>query len=114
MVADARKSINDREVAWELSQAQATVGEAGPNETRSRRIESLESQLQTAARMDALIASTKEQLDLLNARLDEAVTRAIELSVSKPSTTTKTPTKKPTPNAMPISANERARRSGAV
>ena len=85
MVADARKSINDREVAWELSQAQATLGEAGPNETRSRRIESLESQLQTAARMDALIASTKEQLDLLNARLDEAVTRAIELSVSNQS-----------------------------
>ncbi len=82
LVADARKNINDREVAWELSQAQAAVGQAGPTDTRTRRIESLESQLQTAARMDALIASTKEQLDLLNARLDEAVTRAIELSVS--------------------------------
>jgi hypothetical protein len=85
LVADARKSINDREVAWELSQAMATLGEAGATDTRSRRIASLESQLQTAARMDALIASTKEQLDLLNARLDEAVTRAIELSVSNQS-----------------------------
>lgn len=82
LVADARTNINDREVAWELSQAQAAVGQAGPTDTRTRRIQSLESQLQTAARMDALIASTKEQLDLLNARLDEAVTRAIELSVS--------------------------------
>ena len=82
MVADARKNINDREVAWELSQATTTPSDAGLADTRSRRIRSLESQLETAARMDALVASTKEQLDLLNARLDEAVTRAIELSVS--------------------------------
>ncbi len=83
LVADGRKNINDREVAAELAQARAQGdGRSDQTETRNRRIESLEAQLQTAHRMDDLIESTKDQLDLLNARLDEAVTRAIELSVS--------------------------------
>ena len=33
--------------------------------------------------MDALISSTYDELRLINARLDEAVTQAIELSVTK-------------------------------
>ncbi len=82
LMTDARKAINDREITWELQQAQAAVAGTPANDTQARRIRSLESQLETAARMDALIGSTKDQLDLLNARLDESVTRAIELSVS--------------------------------
>ena len=84
LVTDGRKNINDHEVATELAQARAQGGDGreGLTEARSLRITSLEAQLQTAHRMDDLIASTKEQLYLLNARLDEAVTRAIELSVS--------------------------------
>ena len=82
IVADARKGINDREVTWELEQAHAALGTGGPNDIQARRINSLEAQLATAGRMDHLISSTKDQLDLLNARLDESVTRAIELSVS--------------------------------
>lgn len=82
-IAKARQQINDREVHWELDQARkAGAGAETQSETRNRRIEALESQLATAARMDALITDTSDRLDLLNARLDESVTRAIELSVS--------------------------------
>lgn len=83
LMADARRAINDREVTWELQQARNNVtADVGPDHVQSQRIRSLESQLETATRMDRLIDSTKDQLDLLNARLDESVTRAIELSVS--------------------------------
>lgn len=83
LVADARKRINDREANWELQQALHAVGDdREPNETQARTINALRSQLATAARMDALIASTRDELALINARLDESVTRAIELSVS--------------------------------
>ena len=82
VLADARRQINDREARWELQQAQYALSQSGGNEVQASRVSALEAQLATAARMDALISSTKDQLDLLNARLDESVTRAIELSVS--------------------------------
>lgn len=82
LLTEARRAINDREAAWELQQAQNALAGGTPNDTQARTIRSLESQLETATRMDALIESTKDRLDLLNARLDESVTRAIELSVS--------------------------------
>lgn len=82
VVADARRRINDREVNWEYQQAVHSVRVAQPTETQARTLAALESQLATAARMDALVAGTRDQLALLNARLDESVTRAVELSVS--------------------------------
>lgn len=82
LVADARLRINDREVNWELQQARHAVQRSQPSEAQARTITALESQLATAARMDALVRDAREQLALLNARLDESVTRAIELSVS--------------------------------
>jgi len=82
VVADARQAINDREIRWELQQSQQAIGTASPNPAQAGTIRSLDAQLATAARLDALIASTRDQLNLLNARLDESVTRAIELSVT--------------------------------
>ena len=82
VVADARQAINDREIRWELQQSQQAIGTAGPNPAQAGTLRSLDAQLATAARLDALIASTRDQLNLLNARLDESVTRAIELSVT--------------------------------
>ena len=82
IVSDARVRIDDREINWELSRAQHTLEKAGPNETQARTIAALQSQLATAARMDALVTQARQQLSLLNARLDESVTRAVELSVS--------------------------------
>ena len=44
-------------------------------------LEALDAQLAAVGRMDRVIADTADRLRLLDARLDEAVTRAIELSV---------------------------------
>ena len=82
LIADARKAINDREIRWELERQASQMPEGNANPTQARTIASLQSQLATADRMDKLIASTRDELDLINARLDESVTQAIELSVS--------------------------------
>jgi hypothetical protein len=61
----------------------AEVHSAGySSDTIAGTVAALEAQLATAARMDGTIASTRDQLRLLNARLDEAVSRSIELSAS--------------------------------
>lgn len=82
LLADARKQINDREVRWELDQAAQAIGGRTPTDTQSRTVAALRNQLDAAARLDDLIGSTRDQLALLNARLDESVTQAVELSVS--------------------------------
>jgi len=82
-VADARKRVDDRGTRWELERISAQVPPGqDANATQGRTMASLQAQLATAARMDALVQSTREQLDLVNARMDEAVTQAVELSVS--------------------------------
>jgi hypothetical protein len=57
-------------------QAAAVAGSAAAGT-----LEALDAQLAAAARMDRLISEVSDRLRLLDARLDEAVTRAIELSV---------------------------------
>lgn len=82
-LAEARKRIDDREIRWELQRAAQQIppgGEASP--VQAQTVESLNAQLASGARMDALMRSTYDQLNLLNARLDQAVTQAIELSVT--------------------------------
>lgn len=83
LMADARLRIDDREVQFELDRVTGSLAPgATPSPTQARTIASLQAQLATADRMDHLIASTRDELDLLNARLDQSVTQAIELSVS--------------------------------
>jgi hypothetical protein len=83
IVSRARKGISDSTVRNELNRVTRSIAADTPGTaTQQATIASLQSQLATAARMDSLISSTREQLDLLNARLDESVTQAIELSVS--------------------------------
>ncbi|CAN5621790.1 hypothetical protein BH10ACT1_BH10ACT1_20190 [soil metagenome] len=82
LLAEARKRINDREAQWELKQTTDAMAGNTPNQTQAHTIAALQSQLQSAGRLDALVARTRDELALLNARLDESVTRAIELSVS--------------------------------
>jgi len=83
LVSTARKRIDDRETLWELQQAAAQIPPgAAASPTQARTIASLNAQLASAQRMDALISSTYDELRLINARLDEAVTQAIELSVT--------------------------------
>jgi hypothetical protein len=83
LVADARARINDREVRWQLQQTEAQIpAGAEPPPVQAKTIASLNAQLASATRMDQLLRSTFDQLELLNARLDETVTQAIELSVT--------------------------------
>lgn len=84
LLTDARKRLNDRQVNWELTQAHYAVTQGGePTPTQASTIAALEAQLATSQRMDQTIADARDQLRLLNARLDEAVTRAVELSVTE-------------------------------
>lgn len=83
LISDARKRIDDRDVQWQLSQAAAAIPPGGAaTPTQAQTIASLNAQLASGQRMDQLIRSTYDELQLINARLDEAVTEAIELSVT--------------------------------
>lgn len=92
LIAAARRDIDDRGARSELARVQAVTGEGQPDQgaaprgqasdVQARTIEALQSQIDTADRLDALLAGTNDHLDLLNARLDESVTRALELSVT--------------------------------
>jgi hypothetical protein len=78
-LTDARKRIDVAAAQRELAEIDA-AGYA--NDLTAGTRAAIEAQLATAARMDRTITETRDRLRLLNARLDEAVTRAIELSVS--------------------------------
>ncbi|HEU5151148.1 MAG TPA: hypothetical protein VFU19_11655 [Iamia sp.] len=75
----ARAGIDAAGIAGELAEAERIAGSA-QDPRAARTIEALRAQLGSAERMDAVIADTVSTLRLLDARLDEAVTRAIELS----------------------------------
>jgi hypothetical protein len=81
-LVDARATIDDTEVRQELA---AVERDASQPSSRGSAVErtaaALRSQLETAARLDATIADARSQLQLLDARLDESVARATELSV---------------------------------
>jgi len=87
-LAEARARIDVRDITRQLDELGATrwtaAGPGGappPPGPLAQTLEALHAQLDTARRMDAVIADTRDRLRLLDARLDEAVTRAIELSV---------------------------------
>lgn len=109
-LGEIRRHIDEGVVeVWEIAKAGNAVGigrsqlnrpavDAELAETRRMRAahdspslvateEALLVQLATADRMDATLRESESRLRLLNARLDEAVTRAIELSVSQADST---------------------------
>ncbi|MBI2703834.1 MAG: hypothetical protein HYX32_00875 [Actinobacteria bacterium] len=81
-LSEARARIDTRSIQTELTQINwgTTGGKPEPGSSKAETVEALESQLATASRLDQVIADTNDRLRLLDARLDEAVTRAIELS----------------------------------
>ncbi len=82
-LVDARRNIDAVTAAQELEQVNTHAGENwAKGSDLERTAEALRSQLATAQRMDEVIADTHSRLRLLDARLDESVARAIELSVS--------------------------------
>lgn len=80
-LGQARTRINVPQIQREFAEVQRLRAQ-GTTETLDATATSLQAQLDTASRMDATLAETQSRLRLLNARLDEAVTRCIELSVT--------------------------------
>lgn len=78
-LADARGRMDTTGTTRELAEVQSTATPDNP--TVQQTVSALQAQLATAERLDRTIVDTRDQLRLLNARLDEAVTRSIELSV---------------------------------
>ena len=79
-LSQARRRIVVPEIERELAMLGTPTTPTG-----EQTLAALQAQLSTARRMDATINETHDRLRLLNARLDEAVTRTIELSVSSAS-----------------------------
>jgi hypothetical protein len=82
LLARARSQVDDASTRRELDQLLAEAGGTPPEgSTQAKVLEALQAQLATAKRMDTVLDDTRSRLQLLDARRDESVTRAIELSV---------------------------------
>ncbi len=94
-LADARRQIDAGDAAGKLAELEAVTGTAdpstGPNPAAASpaaaspaaasTAAALQAQLATASRLDTTISETRAHLQLLDARLNEAAARSIELSV---------------------------------
>jgi len=77
-----RRQIDTTRIHVELQQART-----GPQTERTgQTVAAIEAQLASAARLDATIHDTFDRLRLLDARIDEMVTRTVELSVTQADT----------------------------
>jgi len=77
----ARRRIDLDTARAELAQVEAQAGERWAQGSRLQQTaEALRAQVASGERMEAVIADAVDRLRLLDARLDETVTRAIELS----------------------------------
>jgi len=77
-LVDARRRVDPDAIRRELG---ATTAPGPTSATTQRTVESLQAQLATVERIEAVIDDADSRLRLLNARLDEAAARTIELSV---------------------------------
>ena len=76
-LVEARRRIDTKDALRELAEVEGRQGEAF-----ERTAESLRAQLASAERLEGTIDDARARLRLTNARLDEAVARAAELSVA--------------------------------
>jgi hypothetical protein len=82
-LAGARQQIDTRGVQQQLDQVQGEmVGPVSTDSPVAGTVAALQAQLATAARIEKTTVDARDKLRLLDARLDETVARAIELSVS--------------------------------
>ena len=79
-LVDARRRMDPDAIRREVDNAEALATGAA-SETTQRTIESFRAQLASLERIEAVISDADSRLRLLNARLDEAAARTIELSV---------------------------------
>lgn len=75
----ARSQIDGGRIHAELAAARS----APPTDRSAQTIAAIEAQLAAAERMDRTIADAYDRLRLLDARIDETVTRTVELSVTQ-------------------------------
>lgn len=75
-LADARSKLDTNEAQREL----ASLDQSSPSQRQTA--EALQAQIASAQRVETTIIDARDRLRLLDARMDEAVARAIELSVS--------------------------------
>ncbi len=78
-LSDAIYNLDVETARQELAAAKAAPGE--PDDTRRRTVEALQAQVDSGERVIRVEQDAKSRLALLNARLDEAVARAVELSL---------------------------------
>jgi hypothetical protein len=77
----ALSQLDTRQAEVELDQLKAQAANQGGSADLESTIESLEAQISSANRMKKVSASTRDRLRLLDARFDELVARAVEVSV---------------------------------
>lgn len=81
-LADARKRVDPDAIRREIAATRADAGQPrAAGGALERTMEALQAQLATVERLDRVIVDADSRLRLLNARLDEAAARTIELSV---------------------------------
>ena len=81
-LVDARRRVEPEAIRREIAATQASADQPwADGSTMDRTMESLRAQLATVERLERVIRDADSRLRLLNARLDEATARAIELSV---------------------------------
>jgi hypothetical protein len=82
---DAIRSINEQELHGELVQVyddqRGTQGNPGAQQALARTRAALEAQLASAQRLRTVAEDARNRLRLLNAQLDEAVARSLEISL---------------------------------
>jgi hypothetical protein len=79
-LVDARRRVDPDAIRHELAVAEVEIS-MRQDSTLDRMLDALRSQLATAQRIEAVISDADSRLRLLNARLDEAAARTIELAV---------------------------------
>jgi hypothetical protein len=77
----ALSQLDTREAEVELAQLKAQAADPASSGDLAETIESLEAQLNSAERMRKVSTSTRNRLRLLDARFDELVARAVEVSI---------------------------------
>lgn len=81
-LTDARRQIDVADITYQLQQVSGDADQSwAAGSPLAQTATALQAQLETAQRMDTVVNDAVDRLRLLDAKLDEAVTRSIELSV---------------------------------
>jgi hypothetical protein len=80
-ITDALSRLDTVSAQTQLAELRASARTQPPTAATQRTIASLEAQIESARRMHAVADDARDRLRLLDARLDELVARAVEVSV---------------------------------